>query len=469
MYGNGDGRRHAASARERLPPRSVTLPSVNARRLSSLAARAGVPLAAGLVAFALYLATISPTIGVLHDNVDSAELVTVAAVWGVAHPPGSALWIPLGHAALAWLPFVPEPALRTNLLSAALMAGAVALLVVAARRWRPQTAPWAAALAGLLGGLAPLVWAQAIVTEVLALQALLTALALVLAVDAVAGRRWTWFALVLGLLAWNHPTGLALALPLATAALLRARPRRGTVARAAIAFLLPALYTVVYLVLRADAPVAWGHTASAGGLWEHLSGAAYRGVIERSPAAIAAGIPHALRLSLRQIPPPLWPLLPAGALLLARARPLLAAALALAVALLVTFVAAYRASGREDYLAPVVFAAALCAAWGSEALWAWLRPRLPERSTVLALAAGAAGLLVVWAAVSGTQVSLRGHTALRDEARARLAAAAPGATIETARDAETFPLWYARVVLGDRPDVTVRDVRGLAPVIATER
>jgi hypothetical protein len=204
-------------------------------------------------------------------------------------------------------------------------------------------------------------------------------------------------------------------------------------------------------------------------VWEHLSGAAYREVIDRSPAGIAAGIPPALRLSLRQVPPLLWPLMPAGALVLARARPLLGAALAVAVTILLVFVSAYRATGREDYLATVVFAAALIAAWGTEALWVWLRPRLPDRSTAFALAVGAAGLLVAWAAVGGTQVSLRGDSRLRDEARARLAAAPPGATIETDRDEQTFPLWYARVALGDRPDVAVRDTRGLAPMIAGAR
>ena len=182
-------------------------------------ARFGWPGMAGAVALAFYLLTISPSIGVLHDTVDSAELVVVASKLGVAHPPGSALWMPLGWAALEWLPFVPEPALRTNLLSAVLMAAAVTTLALATARWRPETPPWAAALAGLLGGLAPLVWAEAIVTEVLALQALLATLALLLVVDASAGRRWAAFALVLGLLSWNHPTGLALAVPLVVGAL----------------------------------------------------------------------------------------------------------------------------------------------------------------------------------------------------------------------------------------------------------
>ena len=424
-----------------------------------------MPALAGVIALGFYLLTISPSIGMLHDNVDSAELVVVASRLGIAHPPGSAIWMPLGWAALRALSFIPEPALRTNLLSASMMAGAVAALAVAAGRWRPETPPWIGALAGLLGGLAPLVWAQAIVTEVLALQALLSALALVLVVDATAGRRWMAFALVLGLLVWNHPTGLALAAPLAGAALVRSRPGRGAWPRVIAAFAAPGIYTVAYLLLRADAPIAWGDTGTPAGAWAHLSGATYQHVTDLSIENLRSGLPSSLRASLAQVPPLLWPLMPAGALLVARARPLLAGALGVTAVLLVVFVTAYRATGHEDYLATVVLAEALLAAWGVEACWDWLQPRVPDGSTRLALAIGAVGLVTVWGAYAGTRVTLRADTRLLDAARATLAAAPPDATLETNADTETFPLWYAQAILGDRPDVTIRDVRGVAPVL----
>ncbi len=431
----------------------------------STLARFALPLAAGAIAFALYLFTISPSIGVLHDNIDSAELVVVASKLGIAHPPGSALWMPLGWGALQVLTFVPEPALRTNLLSAVLMAAAVVTLAIATQRWRPETPAWAASLAGILGGLAPLVWAQAIVTEVLALQAFLGALALVLVIDAAAGRRWTAFALVLGLLSWNHPTGLALAVPLAVAALVSARPRRSEWPRIVAAFLAPGAYTVAYLLLRADAPIAWGATGTLTGAWAHLSGASYQHVTDLSPEQLRNGIPPTLRLAFAQMPPPLWLVMPIGALMLARVRPVLAAALAATAALLVVFVAAYRATGHEDYLATVVFIEAMLATWGVEACWDWLRLQIAVRTARLAVGVIAVGLVAVWCAFGATSVSLRGDTRLLDQARATLAAAPPNAIIETNRDARTFPLWYAQAVLGDRPDVTLRDMRGLAPVL----
>ena len=82
-------------------------------------ARLIAPILAGTIAFACYLFTISPSIGMLHDAIDGSELVVVASRLGIAHPPGSAIWLPLGWAALHALPFIAEPALRTNLLSAA--------------------------------------------------------------------------------------------------------------------------------------------------------------------------------------------------------------------------------------------------------------------------------------------------------------------------------------------------------------
>lgn len=419
----------------------------------------------GLVLLLLYWWTVAPSISALHDNVDSAELAAVASVTGIAHPPGSAIWIPLGRGALDLLGFIEEPALRTNLLSAVCMAIAGALIAVAARRWVPGTPAWACGLGGLLAGLAPIPWAQALVTEVLALQALLTALALVLAVDAARGRAWAAFALALGLVAWNHPTGLAVALPLGIACLALARPRTRTLGVPLALFLLPGVYTVAYLLLRADAPLAWGDTSTLGGVWDHLSGAAYRDALERDPSAVLQAVPETLRRTARQIPPLAWPLLPVGALAVARSRPALAASLGVSVVLLVLFVSAYRATGRQDYLTPVAFAGALLVAWGMPPAVDWARRLLPQPPPRAPTSAIAVGLLTLWLVVNGDEVSRRGDTALRDDAVAILAAAAPDAVIESDRDERTFPLWYARVVLGERPDVTVIDTRGLAPVV----
>ncbi|MQC47466.1 MAG: DUF2723 domain-containing protein [Chloroflexi bacterium] len=423
------------------------------------------PVATTFALLALYWWTLAPSIAELHDNVDSGELVAVANVLGVAHPPGAAIWLPLGRGAIEVFTFLEEPAKRTNLLSALSMAAACGLLASAVVRWQPGTPGWAAAAAGIIAGVAPIPWAQALVTEVLALQALLTALAIWLAPDAARGRRWPVFAFVLGLLAWNHPTGLALAVPLAAVCVVRGRPGKRAAARALLSFAVPGIYSVAYLWLRADAPIAWGDTGHIAGVWQHLSGQIYQGAIERSPSAVMYAVPETLRRTFAQLPVVAWLLVVPGSLVIARSRPALGGALAATCVILVIFVSAYRATGRQDYLTPLVFIAAMVSAYGAAEAWDWLRARLRTSSARAAAGAIVAGLVAVWVVFVGNQVSLRDDTTLCDAAVQLLQAQPPGATIQTQRDADTFSLWYAQVVLGERPDVTIHDIRGVAPIL----
>lgn len=433
--------------------------------------RHGTLLAATLVAIVLgglYWWTIAPTIAFLHGTVDSAELVSVATALGVAHPTGEAVWLPLGRLALALVP-VEEPALRTNLLSAGLMALAGALVAVAARRWRPETPAWGAALAGLLFGLAPIVWAQAIVTEVYALQAAVAGLALILAADATEGRHWRAFALALGVLVASHVTGLALAAPLLLATLLaRRRPRGPEAAWCAGLFALPFVYTVGYLWLRADAEIAWGHTHTLSGLIDHLGGSTYRKAVDLSPRTILTAVPETVRQAFKQLPPPAWLLLLPGALSLGRTRLNLTLVLLVWASLLTLFISGYLAHGREDYLQGVTMAFALLAGWGAVEVWEWMVGRL-DSSARAGLGVVIAGLIAVWAVWVGHEVSLRGDTALRDDARARLVDVPEFGHIYTERDQETFPLWYVTTVLHERADVTIVDLRRVAPDVGPRR
>ncbi len=428
----------------------------------------GTLLSAALVAVvlgALYAWTIAPSIASLHGTVDSAELVSVAAVLGVAHPTGEALWLTLGRIALEVVP-ADEPALRTNLLSLMLMMLAAALVAVAAREWRPGTPWWGAAAAGLLFGLAPVVWAQAIVTEVYAMQAAFAALALVLGSAAVEGRAWRWFALALGLLVASHLTGLALAVPLIVAALFGVRPPRGREAGwCAGLFLLPLAYSAAYLWLRADAPIAWGDTGTFRGLRDHLGGAAYRQALDLSPGVVLSNVPETVRRALRQLPPFAWPLLVPGAIVLVRAQARFALVLAAWAGLLALFISGYRVTGRDDYLQGTTMALAFVSAGGLVAVVDWVVARLPEQATRLAFSVTVAGLFAVWAVWVGDRVSLRGDTSLLDTARERLVDVPEFGRIQTERDDETFPLWYVTTVLRERPDVTIVDIRLVAPPV----
>ena len=123
----------------------------------------------------VYLRTIAPGLTWANGGSDGGDLITAAATGGVAHPTGYPLYLLLAR--LFQLLPVGSLAFRTNLMSALAMAlagGLVCHLVLRARPYVNIYLLWIGGMAaGLAFGLAPLVWSQAVITEVYALQALL--------------------------------------------------------------------------------------------------------------------------------------------------------------------------------------------------------------------------------------------------------------------------------------------------------
>jgi 4-amino-4-deoxy-L-arabinose transferase-like glycosyltransferase len=233
-------------------------------------------------------------------------------------------------------------------------------------------------------------------------------------------------------------------------------------------FLLPFVYTVAYLWLRADAAIAWGHTNHVRGLIDHLGGAPYRKALHLSPRTVIDALPVTVREALDQLPLPAWLLLIPGAFSVGRTRTSLALVLFVWSGLLAVFISVYRVNGREDYLQGITMVLALVVGWGSVEAWDWVAARL-DRSARTGLGAVVAGLIAVWAVWVGHDVSLRGDTSLLEEARARLVDVPEFALIYTERDDETFPLWYVTTVLHERSDVTIVDLRQGAPNVGPRR
>ncbi len=129
------------------------------------AARALPPLLAAGVPFVLYVETLAPTV----YNIDSAELATAAATWGIPHPPGYPLYALLAHAFVA-IP-VGDVGFRVNLLSA--LYAAAALLALYAIVVRLTSLPAAGVAAAWLLGLSYPFWTNAVVAEVYTLDAAL--------------------------------------------------------------------------------------------------------------------------------------------------------------------------------------------------------------------------------------------------------------------------------------------------------
>ncbi|MFN8569171.1 MAG: DUF2723 domain-containing protein [Kouleothrix sp.] len=144
-------------------------------------ARAPAPVLVALVLAAAYLRTLAPGITWANDGSDSGDLVTAAATLGVPHPSGYPTYVLLAR--LFQLIPLGDLAYRTTLLSAAAAVLAALGVYAITRALLAGDLPgWLAAAtaagAALALGLTPVLWGQAVVAEVYALNALFAALAL---------------------------------------------------------------------------------------------------------------------------------------------------------------------------------------------------------------------------------------------------------------------------------------------------
>ncbi|HEY4723066.1 MAG TPA: DUF2723 domain-containing protein, partial [Anaerolineae bacterium] len=129
----------------------------------------------------MYVRTLAPTITWAHNGADGGELITAAATFGVAHPPGYPTYVTLGYL-FAQLP-IGNVAYRLNVMSAVCMALAAALTTLSIFQATGPSAPFLprftrsgiAVVGGLVFAAAPMVWGQATIAEVHALNALFVA------------------------------------------------------------------------------------------------------------------------------------------------------------------------------------------------------------------------------------------------------------------------------------------------------
>jgi len=165
-----------------------------------------------LLLFGIYLSTLAPGLTWANNGSDGGDLITAAFTGGIAHPTGYPLYLLLARL----FQFIPVGSLayRTNLMSAvATVFSAVLIHKIVTyalnksgfdRTWLPGLA------AGFAFGLAPLVWSQAVITEVYALQAFLTVLILYLFVIPLPKVKSKYLerirGLVMGLAVGNHVT-----------------------------------------------------------------------------------------------------------------------------------------------------------------------------------------------------------------------------------------------------------------------
>lgn len=224
----------------------------------------------GLCAVVVYAALAAPHI-VAADN---AELATLGALGGAAHPPGYPLYV-LWLRAWAWLPMAPAHAAA---IATAILAGAaIGVLHAACRAWGARPLP--AALAVAIVGASPLVVQYATEAEVFAGDGLIAALVLLLAAEQGplrGAKRGAALGLVGGLGIVVH-LSCALLAPIGVLGVVRAaRESRPTTYALAIVGFVVGLSPNAYLFL-ADGPASWGTVSTLGELWAVVSRREYGG------------------------------------------------------------------------------------------------------------------------------------------------------------------------------------------------
>jgi len=236
-----------------------------------------IACAIGATVLCLYVYTLAPTI----VAGDAGELVTAAFELGIAHPPGYPLWCLLSHIFITLFLNITDVAYRVNLFSAICGSSTCALLYFVARQLNLNRI---SAIAGaLLLGVSREFWAQSVIAEVYALNALLFVMCLFCLVRWYKEQNNRWllgFSFILGLGLTNHhtiaiigPIGLCFVLWKNWKIILNWK----FVILAIILFLLP-LTLYIYLPLRsATAPyMDWGHPVTLKRMWAHISRAQYK-------------------------------------------------------------------------------------------------------------------------------------------------------------------------------------------------
>jgi hypothetical protein len=460
----------------------------------------------GVVALAIYLATLSPTTAFW----DTSEYIAAAKVLGIPHPPGNPLFTLLAH---VWglIPLTASYAARINIFAALTSAATAAFWFLVAERWLMTIVPvrWArlavAAAGVLVGATSWTVWNQSVVNE-----KVYTISLLFIAVIAWLTVRWAdlpdgprrdrvlvLIAYLLALTTTNHMMGL-LAISLVGAYVVlwdwRSLTRPTVIAGVVVAAIIGVSLNYIYLPMRAAQypPINEGEPV---GFFSHaLSDVLNRVQYAKPPvtdrqADFLSQIGNYLQYfnwqfargwsGVARIATALFALLGVTGLvaLIRRERKAGLAALALLLTLTVALIYylnfkygfSYRLPEQlprevreRDYffIASFSFFGVLVALGLGTTLRdiaAWLGDRVPEprrwqlASPVLALAL--VPLLANW-----TTASRAHETMAHDFAVDLLQSIAPYGILITAGDNDTFPLWFAQEVEGVRRDVTLANL-----------
>ncbi len=449
-------------------------------------------LLVGVGTFAVCLWRLMPGLGFW----DTAEFQMVLPVMGTAHPTGYPSYVLLGWLASVVLQPLGEPALRVNVLSAILVGLGAAFTTDLARRVSGSLVLGVAA--GVGTALTPIVWAIGTHADPHALHFAFVAVILWLLVlwqaasNAVhddegatgdmrrrADRLLLVAAVVVGLSVGNHSLTLLLGPPIALfvlavePAILR-RPR--LIAAAVAAFAIPTVLVRFEMVLRAGwlrAPFVYADPSTWNGFWYVTLGQQFHDWITDPLAGWPGRIQALGEVASAQLGP-LAPIVVVAFAVTVVRRPRYALLTGTAMVLTIFFNSVYP-DGAIDryYIGPALIAWTWLAILGSTVVSlvldlvdaGWLPVRIGLEHRVRAIGLVVIGLLLLAPTIVGfvPRSRLPAVNQSQNDAGQRwtdevLRIVEPNAVVVSWWSYST-PLWYATIVDGRRPDITIVDDR----------
>jgi MFS family permease len=422
-------------------------------------------------ALALYVGTAAPSLTWAHSGADGGDLITAAFTNGVPHPPGYPTYITLGQI-MARLP-IGDVAYRFNLFSAVCMALAAGFTTLSILQMMPSTLPrfvgqGVAMVASLFFVAAPMVWGQATIAEVHALNACFVALIVHLIAPIVfRGEAVSLARLTLAAWLWGAAFGNLITVAALVPLMIVAWWRGWRVNNSPYKFMLPivaflaglSVYALIPLRAAQQPPVNWGDATSLDRFIALITAEMYRGyTLSTPPAELFARLIAFAQLVVTQYG---W----LGVILatLGLYHALISSNknwrwLAATIGFYLLFALTYSAADSALYLIPVWMFGAWAISRGL--LTVSRHPSLVTRhlsSLFLLLAFLFGPLLNIW--IHLPAMNLRNDHSATEFANAILTAAPSQAIVITDSDGQTFALWYHRHVAGQRPDLAIIDRR----------
>ncbi len=418
------------------------------------------PLSLILFILVVYLLTLAPGLTWSHDGADGGDLISAAATNGVAHPSGYPVYLVLAKFFQLWP--VGSLAFRTNLLSA-LAATAATFLLYGILVWLPASPVQGNWLAGWIAaglfGISPLVWSQAVITEVYTLHAAFVTLVFFLALSFPSSPKRHNFlqGLVLGLAAANHLTSLFM-LPIVFISSFWKKTFRdidGTSIRLFIGAFGLGLSAYALLPLRASTlpPVNWGNPTTLGRWVWLVTGQLYQNrLLDLTLAGFLQRAQSYLGLLLEQFDLPGMTLALIGVIFFFKPSRLYFITIASAV-LSFLFAAVYNSFDAYVYLLPILVSMAIWIgiATGGLMRWGSTRKRVTEFATLaVTVVFGLMLLLQRW-----PQMDASRDTRAEDFGAQAMQLIPPDGLVFADGDRAIFTLWYFHYALRQRPDVVI--------------